>query len=180
MLRARRLRKNLGRDMKLTIILTGGTIAKTYDASTGDMINVDNDPARLFDGICLDAMDLRFADILQKDSLDFTEEDFQLILDTVRDSHNASEKAVILCGTDRLPDLAARLAAEGFGDTGTTVITGAMVPLSVKGSDGAQNITQALMVARLKDKGVYTAFHNQVFEGADVRKDRDALTMVSA
>ena len=166
--------------MKLTIIMTGGTIAKTYEAATGKMVNADNDPARLFDGIRLDGMDVVFEDLMQKDSLDFTEADFQTILKAVRATHEKGRKALILCGTDLLSDLAARLAAADFGDRGTTVITGAMVPLSVHDSDGVQNITQALMLARLKTQGVYTAFHNQVFEGADLRKDRVALTMVNA
>ena len=53
-----------------------------------------------------------------------------------------------------------------------------MVPLSVKGTDAPQNLTQALTVLRLSDAGVRTAFHNQVFDGGAVEKDRVALTMV--
>lgn len=163
---------------KVSIILTGGTLAKTYEASTGNMVNADNDADRLFGDLCLDGMDVRFVDLLQKDSLDFTEEDFALILRTVAEAHGAGEKVLLICGTDRLPDLARKLCEDGAGERGVTVLTGAMVPLSVKGTDAPQNIVQALTVLRLSDAGVRTAFHNQVFDGAAVEKDREALTMV--
>ena len=162
----------------VTIILTGGTLGKTYEASTGNMVNADNDVDRLFGNLRLDGMDVRFVDLLQKDSLDFSEEDFSLILGAVADAHSAGAKVLLICGTDRLPDLARKLCEDGAGGRGVTVLTGAMVPLSVDGSDAFQNLVQALTVLRLSDAGVRTAFHNQVFDGGTIEKDRRKMTMV--
>lgn len=164
---------------KTTVLLTGGTLAKTYDAATGEVVNADNNPERLFAGMRLDGMEVKFVDLLRKDSLYLTEDDYSEILAAVDACHAVGEKVLIVCGTDRLPEVAKRLDQSGASERGTTVITGAMVPLSVQESDAPQNVAQSFMALRMADKGVLTVFHNQVFYGSNVEKDRSALTMVT-
>jgi L-asparaginase len=58
------------------------------------------------------------------------------------------------------------------------VFTGAFAPLGFENSDGMQNLTEALLAARLLPPGIHLVLHNQVFDIRAVRKDRRARTFV--
>jgi L-asparaginase len=52
------------------------------------------------------------------------------------------------------------------------VLTGAMTPLGLEGSDGLQNLTESLLAVQFAAAGIYVAMHGTVFPVERVRKDR--------
>ena len=58
------------------------------------------------------------------------------------------------------------------------ILTGAMAPFVVEGSDGLQNVTEALFACRLLAPGTYAVFHGRALAFPGVVKDRDSLTFV--
>jgi L-asparaginase len=52
------------------------------------------------------------------------------------------------------------------------VLTGAMVPYSVSGSDALFNLGSAIMAAQLLAPGVYIAMNGRCFPWRSVRKNR--------
>jgi L-asparaginase len=58
------------------------------------------------------------------------------------------------------------------------ILTGAMRPYEFRDTDAIQNVTEALLAARLLEGGVYVVMHNRVLRFPGVVKDRDARTFV--
>jgi len=58
------------------------------------------------------------------------------------------------------------------------ILTGAMRPYEFRDTDAIQNVTEALLAARLLESGVYVVMHNRVLRFPGVTKDRQALTFV--
>ena len=53
-----------------------------------------------------------------------------------------------------------------------------MRPYEFRDTDGLQNVTEAMVAARLLDGGVYAVMHNRVLPFPGVIKDRQARTLV--
>ncbi len=56
------------------------------------------------------------------------------------------------------------------------ILTGAIIPFVVQGSDGLQNVTEALFACRLLTPGVYAVFHGRALTFPGVVKDHETLT----
>ena len=56
------------------------------------------------------------------------------------------------------------------------VFTGAMIPMGFEDSDATQNVTEALLSAKLLSPGFYISFHNQIFKVPHVQKNKDNST----
>ena len=164
--------------MDLTILTTGGTIDKTYDEVQGRLRNADTVLDEILESLRTPDLAIRHRDVMHKDSLDMTAEDREIIAREVRASARVSEAVVILHGTDTLEETGELLCRE-CGDLGVPVIlTGAMRPYEFRDSDAMQNVTEALLAARLLGPGVYVAMHNRVLQFPGVTKDREALAFV--
>ena len=149
------------------ILATGGTFDKHYDPIAGQLAFAESHlPALLASARCAPAVQVEVAMLL--DSLDMTDAHRQELLARCR---AASEPAIVIVhGTDTMTDTArvlgqARLAA-------TIVLTGAMVPVEVAGSDAAFNLGFAMACAQLLPPGVWVAMNGAARPWDDVRKDR--------
>lgn len=161
--------------MKLTILTTGGTISKTYDEREGALRNVRSVLDELLANLRLPDLFVRHVDVMNKDSLELTDDDRRVILAAVRSALQSSDAVVILHGTDTL-EQTGELLCVGLGDLDRPVVlTGAMRPYEFRDSDALQNVTEALLAARLLSDGVYVAMHNRVLPFPGVYKDRRAL-----
>ncbi|MCO4752874.1 MAG: asparaginase, partial [Bacteriovoracaceae bacterium] len=56
------------------------------------------------------------------------------------------------------------------------VFTGAMKPLGFEDSDAIQNVTEAMMVAKVIQPGIYISFHNRLFEVPGAKKNKAKRT----
>ncbi len=158
--------------MKLTILTTGGTIDKTYDEYAGSLSNVRTVLDEILDSLRLPDVFIRHVTVMHKDSLDLTEEDRQTILMAVRKAIPSSDAVVVIHGTDTLSRTGDVLHAGLNGLDVPVILTGAMRPYEFRDSDALQNVTEALLAARLVAPGVYLAMHNRVLRFPGIVKDR--------
>lgn len=155
--------------MTLRVLSTGGTFDKHYDEITGTLgFGASYLPeviarARITVPVALQALP-------PLDSLNMQNADRQRILDACRKA--AETRIVITHGTDTMPETAQVLGGAGLAKT--IVLTGAMIPYEIAGSDALFNFGFAIGVAQTLPHGVYVAMNGQVFAWNDVRKNRAA------
>jgi L-asparaginase len=163
---------------RITIISTGGTIEKTYDALRGVLENT----VSVLD-IMLASLELRGVAIdrlalMNKDSLEMTAEDHTLIAETVAAQASRQDGVVVVHGTDRLA-VSGERCVEVCGTPRVPVIfTGAMRPYELRSTDALQNLTEALLAVQLVRPGIYVAMHNTVLRFPGVVKDPKLGTFV--
>lgn len=159
------------------LITTGGTIEKTYNEFDGSLENRGTSiKNRILTKMRLPYTNIVVFPILSKDSLHMNDEDRRLIAATIKDQMQKNCPIVVLHGTDTM-----NISAEHcFNTLGTpkvpVVFTGAMIPMGFDDSDAAQNVTEALLAAKLMAPGFYISFHNQIFKVPRVRKNKDRGT----
>jgi L-asparaginase len=152
--------------MFIRFITTGGTIDKVYfDALS--QFEVGDSPLRqmLTEGLVEFEYDV--VPMLQKDSLEMTDEDRQQLRDFI--AADDADRYVITHGTDTMPQTAEKLTdlAEQ-----TIVLTGALTPARFRTTDAVFNVGMAVAAVQVCQPGVYIAMNGQVFPAGAVRKNR--------
>src|SRR3954468_5786269 len=114
----------------ITLITTGGTIEKTYDERTGQLLTRGSIVSRMLGRLRLEDTSIRTVELLSKDSLDMTDADRARIVQAVRAAaaDPATAGVVILHGTDTLTVTGERLLADTPRPRIPVVLTGAMRP----------------------------------------------------
>lgn len=155
--------------MTLRIIATGGTFDKHYDEIAGQLGFANSHlpaviaRARLTVPATLEELPLL-------DSLDMQDIDRRRVLASCdRSEENA---IVVIHGTDTMQDTARVLGAAQLAKT--IVLTGAMIPYAIQGSDAQFNFGFACGVAQVLTHGVYVAMNGRVFPWDQVQKNRVA------
>ena len=153
---------------QIAVLVTGGTIDGAYDALKGRLCyNLTHIPAMLERGRA--RIPARIEVLMLKESLDLTAADRQTIADACR---QAGEQRIVLThGTDTMVQTACFLAEALSGKT--VVLTGAMIPYQVRGSDALFNLGSALAFAQVLPPGIYVAMHGQCFPWNAVTKNRE-------
>ena len=151
--------------MKIKILTTGGTIDKIYfDRKSAYEVG---DPQA--NGVLERAnvvLDYEVESILRKDSLDFTDEDRELIRKKVEST--PLQRVVITHGTDTMIDTAKVLKNIS---SKTIVMTGSMYPARFRNSDAVFNIGCAVTAAQILGPGVYIAMNGRIFKPHHIRKN---------
>lgn len=161
----------------VVIITTGGTIEKTYNEFDGSLENRGTSiKNRILSKMRLPYTNITVFPVLSKDSLYMTDTDRSLISATVKDQMLRGCPIVVLHGTDTMSLTAEHCFKELGTPTVPVVFTGAMIPMGFEDSDAAQNVTEALLAAKLLSPGFYISFHNQIFKVPKVRKNKDKGT----
>lgn len=176
---------------KITLITTGGTIEKTYDEQTGELVNRRSIVRRMLSELRLEGTEVEVLELMSKDSLEMTDADRRRVVAAVRacavggEAGAAAREAgatggaagvtgiVVLHGTDTLASTGETLAAEIPAPRVPIVLTGAMRPFEMKQSDALQNLTEALFAAGLLPPGVYCVAHGRALPFPGVSKDRE-------
>lgn len=150
------------------LIITGGTFDKHYDELKGVLTFKDTHlPEILRQARITYPVELEIVQLI--DSLEMTDEHRGLILAACRAAPES--KIVITHGTDRMPETARYLGRAAL--TRTIVLTGAMLPYQLNGSDALFNLGSAFMAATILPPGVYVAMNGRAFPWETVRKDFD-------
>ncbi len=154
--------------MNVLILITGGTLDKVHDTITESLIFGGGDKSRVSNILKTGRTDHpRLKTLMQKDSLDMTEEDREIILQAVLDAPQS--RIVITHGTGTMDQTAQYL--DGKIGEKTVVLTGAMRPQSLGKSDAGFNLGGAIIAAQTLDYGVYAVMNGRVFEAKSLRKD---------
>ncbi len=165
---------------RIALISTGGTIEKTYDELSGVLHN----EVSILD-IMLAKLDLRGVEVerlqlMNKDSLEMTEEDHSLIAATSCRATHTHDGVIVVHGTDRLATTGETMLNVAEEIRTPIVLTGAMRPYALRSTDGIQNLTEALCAVQIVAPGVYVAMHNKVLKFPGVVKDREHGTFIRA
>jgi L-asparaginase len=159
----------------LRIIVTGGTFDKHYDEIRGELTFKDSHlPAILKQARVTAPIVLEINQLI--DSLHMQEVNRQHILASCQAAPET--RIVVVHGTDTMALTAALLGAAGLGKT--IVLTGAMIPYAVMGSDSLFNLGFACAAAQILAPGVFIAMNGQIFPWDRVRKDVAAGVFVHA
>jgi L-asparaginase len=165
--------------MKVNLVTTGGTIEKIYSEQSGQVENLGAKIDRYLHHLRLPDLHIEITPLMNKDSLEMTAEDRELVLAVVR-VKAAEAPVVITHGTDTMVETGKLLKSRLSPLRYPIILTGAMTPLGFERSDGLQNLTESLFAARVLDPGVWIAMHNQVFDVDRARKDRENARFVAA
>lgn len=163
---------------RIALIATGGTIEKTYDELGGVLSNRVSNLDVMLAHLELGGIELSRVALMNKDSLDMTPEDLDLVVATVRHRVRDHDGVVVVHGTDRLADTGI-LLHEALGTPRVPVVlTGAMRPYELRHTDATQNLTEALLAVQVLEPGVWCVMHNRALRFPGVVKDRSAMTFV--
>jgi L-asparaginase len=154
------------------VVTTGGTIEKTYSEQDGCVSNSANKLERYLGRLRLPDSETFVVPLMNKDSLEMTDQDRQLILDAVKALLSDSAPIVITHGTDTMVETGLYLKRYLAHIHVPIVLTGAMTPLGFEKGDGLQNLTESLFAVRLLPAGIYVVMHGQAFPVDRVTKDR--------
>ncbi len=154
--------------MKIKLIITGGTIDKSYNMKNGELHFVDSHiPSMLNEARC--KADFELDKILLKDSLDMDDSDRQNILENVQNSEQT--RIIITHGTDTIVQTAQFL--EQQVEDKTVVLTGAMIPYVFEKSDSLFNLGSAFAAVQCLPSGIYITMNGRVFNPNNVIKNRE-------
>ena len=162
----------------VALISTGGTIEKTYDELVGVLHNRVSVLDMMLAQLQLRGVQIDRIALMNKDSLDMSEADHNLIATTVEHYTATHDGIVIVHGTDRLAKTGHRIVERMKQPRSPIVLTGAMRPWEMRSTDALQNLTEALLAVQLLHPGVYVSMHNNVLQFPGVEKDPTAGTFV--
>ncbi len=152
--------------MFIRFITTGGTIDKIYfDDLSQFKVGESQIQHVLTEGRV--EFDYEVTSLLQKDSLEMTDEDRLKLRDFI--AGDEASRYIVTHGTDTMPETAEALA--GLDDK-TIVLTGALTPARFKTTDAIFNVGMAVAAVQTAEPGVYIAMNGQVFTAGAVRKNR--------
>jgi L-asparaginase len=151
----------------IRVIVTGGTFDKAYDEIRGELTFKDS---HLPEILKLTRVTVPVSIELNQliDSLQMQDENRRSVLDACEKA--IEERIVITHGTDTMAETARLIGPARLPKT--IVLTGAMVPYQVQGSDALFNFGTAFSAVQLLPQGVYIVMNGRVFPWDHVRKDR--------
>ena len=161
----------------ITILTTGGTIDKSYDESDGSLKNRSS----MIEDTINRALRLPYTKIdvipvMSKDSLDMSNQDREMLVNALLQQIPLGNPLIVIHGTDTMTDSADYCSHQIKSPSVPVIFTGAMSPLRLRDSDALQNVTEALLAAKLLPIGIYICFHNQIFPVPGTRKNKQKGT----
>ena len=154
---------------KILIINTGGTFNKIYNPLTG---NLDIEPTgEAIKAIAKHALtEFKIKNIIGKDSLDMTDEDREIIVQTIKETKR--EHIIIVHGTDTIDKTAQFITKEKINKR--IILTGAMVPYSVNPIESTFNLGSAFgYLQNIKKGGVYISMNGIIKDYKRVVKNKE-------
>lgn len=151
--------------MRIKVFTCGGTIDKVYfDAKSEFQVGEPQIVTVLRESNV--TFDYDVQSILQKDSLDMTDEDRDLVRRTIE---AASEKRILIThGTDTMIETAKAL--QGLPGK-TIVLTGSLEPAKFRVTDAIFNIGCAVAAVQTLPDGVYITMNGRIFHPDKVKKN---------
>jgi L-asparaginase len=167
----------------VTLISTGGTIEKTYDEQSGELVNRQSVVRQMLQSLRVVDTSINTIELMEKDSQVITEQDRKRICALIKALVGEAPTpdtsgVVVLHGTDTLCDTGEYLHTHLPAPSVPVVLTGAMRPYVMKTSDALQNLTEAIFAAGVLEPAVYCVAHGRALRFPGVVKDREAGTFV--
>lgn len=163
---------------RICIISTGGTIEKTYDELAGVLQNRISVLDVMLASLSLPDLELVRVPLMNKDSLDMTDNDHVLVARTAGTMAEGHDGVVVVHGTDRLTVTGDKMVELLGTPKVPIVLTGAMRPYELRKTDALQNLTEALMAVQILSPAVWVVMHSRALRFPGVQKDYQRGTFV--
>ena len=154
--------------MKVKVFTCGGTFEKIYNPLNGLLEFYESFVPDLVRRSRI-TMTVDFEPLFLKDSLDMSDDDRKIISTKVK--MEQIQNIVLIHGTDTMVETA-KVIKDDNPDGKVIVLTGAMVPYSIKDSDAMFNFGSAFAAAQLLSPGVWISMNGTIFNSDDVQKNR--------
>ena len=159
---------------KIRLIATGGTFDKKYDAIRGVLDFKETHLPEILQIVRPNA-EVVIENKILIDSLEMTDQVRRQIINSCAAS--TEELIIITHGTDTMCRTAEMIGLAHSSrstdiNSKTVVLTGAMVPYTISGSDALFNLGAAFAAVQLLSPGVYIVMNATVFSWDNVRKDK--------
>jgi L-asparaginase len=152
----------------IRVIVTGGTFDKHYDEIRGELTFKESHlPEILALTRVTVPFQLEFDQLI--DSLQMQKANRLSVLEACKRAPES--RLIVTHGTDTMADTARVLGEAGLGKT--IVLTGAMIPYKIVGSDALFNFGTAFAAVQLHEPGVWIVMNGRVFPWDRVRKNRE-------
>jgi L-asparaginase len=153
---------------KILIIDTGGTFNKIYNPITG-VLDVNRDSNALTNIAKRWLVEFESLNIIGKDSLDMTDSDRELIIETIRESGYKS--IIIIHGTDTI-DKTAKVLFDAKLEK-KIVLTGAMVPFSIDPIEATANFASSYgYINNINQNGIFIVMNGVMDSYKNVIKNK--------
>jgi L-asparaginase len=154
----------------ISIILTGGTIDKTYSPSKEIFISKQTHFNVMIEQARMPDVSFEIRQLMSKDSLEMTESDRVKIAEECAECE--SDKIVIVHGTSTMSETAAVIAQNNeIVSKKAIILFGAMVPFEHKESDAMFNFGMAVGAVQNHQAGIYIAMSGRVLPHNAVKKN---------
>lgn len=153
--------------MSIRIIVTGGTFDKRYDEIEGALTFHETHLPDILRQVRVTVpVNVETNQLI--DSLHMMPQDRLRILAACQDA--PEEQLIVTHGTDTIVETARLLGEAQLPKT--IVLTGAMIPYTVFGSDSLFNLGSSVAAVQMLPHGVYIVMNGRVFDWDNVRKNR--------
>lgn len=153
--------------MSLRILATGGTFDKHYDPIRGALGFAQTHLPQLVADARI-AGEVACQTVMLIDSLEMDDGHRLAVLDACRAAPES--RIVVIHGTDTMVETATVIGRAALDKT--VVLTGAMVPAEIDGSDASFNLGYAIACAQLLPHGAWVAMNAVAHRWDRVRKNR--------
>ena len=154
--------------MNIKVFTCGGTFEKVYDPISGELCFKDSFVPSIIKRSRITAK-VDFEELFYKDSLDMNNEDRLMIAHKIK--IEPSKNIVVIHGTDTMVETAQTIKEHASQDK-VVVITGAMLPFSIKESDAMFNFGGAFIAAQTSEPGIWISMNGRIFRSDDVAKNK--------
>jgi len=151
----------------IRVIVTGGTFDKHYDEIRGELTFKESHlPEILRLTRVTVPVEVELNQLI--DSLQMQDANRRSVLEAC--VRAPEDRIIITHGTDTMVETARLIGPEGLDKA--IVLTGAMIPYQISGSDALFNFGTAFAAVQLLPKGVHIVMNGRVFAWDHVRKNR--------
>ena len=154
--------------MKIKVFTCGGTFEKVYNPISGELGFKDSYLPQIIKRSRI-TMKVDFEELFLKDSLDMDNDDRLMIAYKVK--LEPIKNIVVIHGTDTMVQTAQTIKEHASQDK-VVVITGAMLPFSIKESDAMFNFGGAFIASQTLDSGIWISMNGHIFRPDDVEKNK--------
>lgn len=152
----------------ITLIVTGGTLDKDYQTTSGELVFSKTHLATLLSE-ANSTLNIEPQVVLLKDSLEMTDADRKKIEKACIESLN--HQIIITHGTDTMVETGLFLQSSPELTLKTIVLTGAMRPYMLGKSDASFNVGSATTACQLLKPGVFITMNGRIFPINNVTKN---------
>ena len=154
--------------MNIKVFTCGGTFEKVYNPISGELGFQHSCIPKIMKRSRI-TLKVDFEELFFKDSLDMDNDDRLMIAHRIK--IEPIKNIVVIHGTDTMVQTAQTIKEHASQDK-VVVITGAMLPFSIKESDAIFNFGAAFIATQTLEPGIWITMNGHIFRSGDVEKNK--------